>query len=383
MTEPDNAATTVKPFKDYPELVDILQSRGMTIGNRDRAIRKIAQVGYYHLSGYWHSSRKYRIEGREKERVLHYLDEFQDGTSFEAVFQFYLMDKTLRMLLSDALERIEVYLRTIIAHELGRQDPLAHFDRENFAKMAFARPAGDLGGGLSLHDAWLARHEKLIEQSREDSIRSHVEANKPIPIWVASEAWDFGLISKLYSMLNVKNQDSICARLNIVERNVVDNWLINLNGVRNRCAHHARLCNRPNPRVFKLPRRGYFNDLQLDHRANERFYGLIAVVWYLLKTIGPNSGWLMDVADVLDAMPRLPGLTSKSMGFPEGGFPRAKFPITVKPVVVSLTLEEVCASTLASFTRSQKTILSFPVDDASSNARKKFADDVLDLIADI
>lgn len=383
MTDADNAAIAVKPFKDYPELVDILASRGMTIGDRDRAIRKLAQVGYYHLSGYWHSSRRYRIEESEAGRSLHYLDEFRAGTSFEAVFQFYLMDKTLRMLLSDALERIEVYLRTIIAHELGRQDPLAHFNRTNFAKTAFSVPQGSPAGGLSLHDAWQARHEKLIEQSHEDSIRSHLQANKPMPIWVASEAWDFGLISKLYSILSVKNQDSICARLNIVERNVVDNWLINLNGVRNRCAHHARMCNRPNPRVLKLPRRGYFNDLQLDNRATERFYGLIAVVWYLLKTIGPSSDWLCKVADVLDAMPGLPGLTPKSMGFPEGAFPRDKFPITMKPVVVLPTLNDVCATTLASFKASKETIVSFPTDDATLLVRRKFSDDVLDLITDL
>lgn len=355
----------------------------MIVEDKDRAIRKIAQVGYYRLSGYWHPSRRFHIERREGKRISHRFDDFQQNTSFDAVFQFYLMDKSLRILMTDALERIEVHLRTIIAHELGRHDPLAHLDRSSVIRSALAVREGTPAGTLSLHSAWLARHEKLIAQSHEDSIRSHVEANKPIPVWVASEAWDFGAVSKLYSMLTPSHQDSICERLDIVERNVVDNWLINLNVVRNRCAHHARLCNRPNPRTLMLPRRGYFNELNLDLRAKGRFYGLIAVVWYLLKRIGPSSDWLAKVADVMDSMPRLPGLTLKSMGFPDDHFPRGRFPITSRPVLVEPTLGEVCSATMDAFAASRELILAFPDNHDSSEMRRRFADGMLDLIVDI
>lgn len=383
MTSAIATAIAVKPFKDYPELVAILESRGMRVEDRDRACRKLSQVGYYRLSGYWHSSRRFRIDEGDAGKVRHNLDEFQAGTTFESVFRFYLMDKALRLLLCDALERIEVHLRTIIAHELGRHDPLAYLKHSYFTKKAFVASEGTSDHAQTVHANWLARHAKLIEQSREESICYHLRANKPIPIWVASEAWDFGLISKLYSILSVNVQDSICGRLGIAERNVVENWLINLNGVRNRCAHHARLCNRPNPRVIMLPRRGYFNDLQLNQRALGRFYGLVAMVWYLLKMIGPSSDWLCKVADVLDAMPKLPGLTDRSMGFPEGGFPREKFPLAVKRVIPSPKLDDVCASAITSLKQSKEAILSFPKDDVTSLATQKFSDDVLDLIADM
>ena len=383
MTEAKTPAIAVKPFKDYPDLVDILESRGMIIGDRDRAIRKIAQVGYYHLSGYWHSSRSFWIERNERGKVFHHLDEFQADTSFEAVFQFYLMDKSLRVLMGDALERIEIHLRTIIAHELGRHDPLAHLDRANFVKSALVARPGDPPGTLPLYEGWLDRHDKLLAQSHEESIRSHLKAGKPIPIWVASEAWDFGTISKLYSILIPGHQDSICERLGVVERNVVDNWLINLNVVRNRCAHHARLSNRPNPRVLMLPRRGYFNELNLDLRAKERLYGLICVVWFLLKAIGPNSQWLTKVADVIDTMPRLPGLTPKSIGFPDEGFPRGKFSITSPPRAREPLLEDVCAATLEAFAVSRETILSLSNGPNSPETRKRFTDEMLEMMSDI
>ena len=49
----------VKPFFEYDELIQRLTDRGMLIKDPLRAQRKITQVGYYRLSGYWHTSRKF------------------------------------------------------------------------------------------------------------------------------------------------------------------------------------------------------------------------------------------------------------------------------------------------------------------------------------
>lgn len=374
----------MKPFKEYVELLAMLKAKGMSVQDEARALRKIEQVGYYRLSGYWHTSRRFLFEQQGTRRVQRFLDEFQRGTSFESVFRFYLLDKSIRVMLTDALERIEVHLRTIIAHELGRQDPLAHQKAASFSKGAFSHPKQDDDrGSLSLYDEWQARHQKLIEQSREQSILSHTQSGKPIPIWVASEAWDFGAISKLYSILSGKNQDAICARLGIKERNVVDNWLINLNGLRNRCAHHSRICNRTNPRTLMLPQLGYFNSLQLDEYAKGRFYGLIAVVWYLVSKIGPNSNWLAQVATALEGKPDLPGLTWKAMGFPREAFPREKFAVTAPERVLDPSLDELCAVAVASVAETRDRMAGHPADAEEQALRKTFVDEVLELISEI
>lgn len=87
-------------------------------------------IGYYRLSGYWHTSRKFkRIENK-----ISYEDKFQNNTCFENIFEFYLFDKKLRVEIFDALERIEIYFRTIIAHEIGRVDPLSYLDKNSFQK---------------------------------------------------------------------------------------------------------------------------------------------------------------------------------------------------------------------------------------------------------
>ncbi|MCA0763038.1 Abi family protein [Vibrio vulnificus] len=322
MTEP----VEVKPFFEYDELIQRLTERGMLIKDPLRAQRKLTQVGYYRLSGYWHTSRKFSYV----ENKIKHQNEFQANTYFENIFEFYLFDKRLRVEFTDALERIEIYLRTIIAHEIGRTDPLAYLDKKQFSKAAFKE-------GAKIHyESWLDRHNRLIDESKEDSIEDHRKKNKPIPLWVAAEAWDFGSLSKFYSILSGKNQDLVCNRLGLDSRKELDNWLINLNGIRNRCAHHARLCNRSNPRTLQIPRKGYFNLLDLSQNQKNKFYGMIAVIWFLLKQIGPSSTWICRIADLIDQKPEIPGFTYRSMGLPDTGFPRKLFPETIKeiPVVV-------------------------------------------------
>ena len=135
------------------------------------------------------------------------------------------------------------------------------------------------------------------------------------------------------------NQDLICNRLGLDNRKELDNWLINLNGIRNRCAHHARLCNRPNPRALSIPRKGYFNLLDLGTNQRSKFYGIVAIIWFLLKKIGPSSNWICRIADIIDQKPEIPGFNFRSMGFPDDGFPRQLFPETIQelPIVDSLS----------------------------------------------
>ncbi len=46
-------------------------------------------------------------------------------------------------------------------------------------------------------------------------------------------------------------------------------------------------------------------------------YGMITVLWFLIKNIGPGSDWLNNVAELISKKPNLPGCYLKSMGFPD------------------------------------------------------------------
>lgn len=314
----------VKPFKEYNELLEVLVERKMVINDPLRAQRKLTQVGYYRLSGYWYTARQFEQVDRHT-RV--YQNEFRSNTVFEDVFNLYLFDKHLRLEISDAIERIEIFLRTIIAHELGSIAPLAYLDKKQFSKGAF-----DLESKIPNYDDWLTRHQKLLDDSKEDCITHYRDSNQPIPIWVACEVWDFGTMSRLFSMLSGKNQDLICKRIDINSRKALENWLINLNGIRNRCAHHSRVFNKPSLRGLILPQKGYFNLLDLSRNEKDRLYGLITVMWFLLRKIGNNSRWIYRIADLIDNMPTVKGVNIHSLGISTNKFPREKFPELVEDI---------------------------------------------------
>lgn len=75
-----------KPHTSYADLVHLLRSRGMAIDDPVRAQRKLSQVGYYRLSGFWFTAREFRRDASGRPircpntaRPLR-LDEFMRGT---------------------------------------------------------------------------------------------------------------------------------------------------------------------------------------------------------------------------------------------------------------------------------------------------------------
>ena len=327
-----------KEFRDYECLVDLLIGRGMIVPDRDRAIRKLSQIGYYRLSGFWYPCRegKKGEDGRYLTDIKTQLpireDTFQPDVSFDDIVHLYLIDKKIRQLMLDAIERIEIQLRTCIAHALGYNDPLA-YEKDEYINPTQKKNWYDKNGNLrNVWIEWSMRHNDLISRSKEDSLIWHKLKNKEIPIWVAVESWDFGLTSKYYEIILGKYQEIISKKMGVIDKKCLINWLQTINTLRNRCAHHSRIWNRSWSSPLRTDRNlSYFNELKLDEKALRRTYGIICVIWYLVKTLGPSSDWLERVADVVDSKPVLSCCPFGAMGFPdETGFPREKFSLPPK-----------------------------------------------------
>ncbi len=318
-----------KPFKSYSELVELLTSRGMIVEDPARAERKLAQVGYYRLSGFWYPCRKFTADGVRT-------NEFEINTSFNNIFELYLFDKQLRLLMLDAIERIEIHIRAVIAHELGKLDPLA-YKQKTFINPKQLETFEHRGKTRNHWKEWSDAHEKTIERSQEECITWHRENHKEIPFWVVIEAWDFGTLSKYFEMIKGTHQNKICERLNVLNPKNLENWLREINTLRNRCAHHARIWNRSSPNPLKITGEQDINDLGLDENARKRIYGLIVIIWFLTKKIGPSSDWINNVANLIDEKPSLPGCSYSAMGLPdEHGFPRKFFRLSDKNIVTHL-----------------------------------------------
>ncbi|MBF0415963.1 MAG: Abi family protein [Magnetococcales bacterium] len=87
--------------------LELLASRGLDIGNRNDAREKLSAINYYRLSGYWHSFRARNSDGMVT-------DAFRTGNNLTNIITLYEFDRHLRLMVMDALERVEIAVRTQI-----------------------------------------------------------------------------------------------------------------------------------------------------------------------------------------------------------------------------------------------------------------------------
>lgn len=94
-----------KPFLSYPDLVSLLIQRNMQVADPARAERKLAQLGYYRLSGYWYPAKAFALDAQGRQLLCPISqkplrqDWFQPGTSFNDAVALYQFDKRLRLYL--------------------------------------------------------------------------------------------------------------------------------------------------------------------------------------------------------------------------------------------------------------------------------------------
>jgi len=311
-----------KPFLPVAQQVSLLCSRGMVTTDIAKAESCLARIGYYRLSAYWYPFRKSEpfsdpVTGQKKTRIL---DAFRPGTNFSDILELYVFDKKMRLLVLDALERVEIAVRTDIALLLGQHSPTAHRDPSllhgNFARRV------DPKIRLTLHRDWLTRVDHSFARSKEDFVVhfKNKYAGSDLPIWMSVELWDFGALSHFYAGLTIKDRATISQRYGVISPGVLETWLRCLNDIRNICAHHARLWNRPRPSQPKLPALGELPALDHLHKlpsgALARLYPGLAILQVLLKVINPASSWSKRLGEHVATLPRTPVVNLASAGFP-------------------------------------------------------------------
>ncbi|MEP0072405.1 MAG: Abi family protein [Marinomonas sp.] len=99
-----------KPPKTFLEQVKILKSHDLIIQDADKAKFYLSQLNYYRLAAY--------CIPFETDHDTH---QIMEGTTFNDVLNLYTFDRELRLLLMDAIERIEVSLRTQMSYQLSHR----------------------------------------------------------------------------------------------------------------------------------------------------------------------------------------------------------------------------------------------------------------------
>jgi len=296
-----------RPWKSYQEQLAILQSRGMVITDQAAALNYLERVGYYRLSAYWYPFRVFELQQDPETKTLQTVrkDEFIANTQFVDAVKLYLFDKKLRLLVLDALERIEVAIRVDVAHLLGKQNTFAYQDIKHFHPTFANRKRH----GKTHFQHWQERYASLLSRSKEDFVKHYkAQHGAHLPIWVAVEVWDFGAISQLFSIMRVPEQQSIATKYGVSDFKVFASWLRSLNYLRNLAAHHSRLWNRNVIDQPSLPKQGeidWCNEFIGKPDLIAKPFLLLAIVRHMTKVICPNTEWNQRVRQHIDAFPSI------------------------------------------------------------------------------
>lgn len=94
-----------KPALSFEQQVAKLVARGLIVADPSAAASKLACISYYRLSGYCYPFRQRDADGQV-------LDNLVEGTTWEQILALYEFDRHLRLLVLDAIERVEVAVRT-------------------------------------------------------------------------------------------------------------------------------------------------------------------------------------------------------------------------------------------------------------------------------
>jgi abortive infection bacteriophage resistance protein len=232
-----------KPYLSVAQQVELLRSRGMFISDTPRAEICLHRIGYYRLSGYAypfrHQELKKNLDGEEEERIY---ETFRSHTDFSTIMELYVFDKRLRLLFLDAIERIEVSLRVEVALILGTRGAFSHRDPDTFNRY-FSTPGLD---ATTPHAKFIQKLDEAYGRSREE-FAEHFRSkySSDLPIWMSIELWDFGTLATVLNGMKSTDLDQLSCLYDLPKRRFLPSWAQSINFVRNVCAHHGRLWNRP------------------------------------------------------------------------------------------------------------------------------------------
>jgi abortive infection bacteriophage resistance protein len=281
-----------KPALTFVDQAALLALRGLG-GAPDEIAHRLAAVSYYRLSAYWYP---FRLPD----------DSLRPGTTIEIVWRRYVFDRQLRLLVLDAIERVEIAIRTLVVNQHTLlHGPFGYLDRANLPNLT-----------PSDHGLLLRRLREEAGRSREDFV-SHFfgkyTSETDLPLWMACELMTFGGLLTLFRGLATPLKQSI-ARSYGVSDTVLDSWLLAINQIRNLCAHHARLWNRVLGVKPMIPRQRKHPQWHVPVAIpDDRIFGCLTVLRYLLRITAPSSQWQLRLQSLLSSYPEIP---IREMGFP-------------------------------------------------------------------
>lgn len=224
---------------------------------------------------------------------------FKPDSRFCDVISLYNFDRELRVIIFDAIEKIEISLRTKLIYHLSHEfGPWWFQNLEIYQNVPQAVKT-------------LATLEEEIERSKDAFIKEHKRKHKDDlrfpPSWKSLELTSLGALSRIYGNLknNITSKDIIAQEFGVVNHTFLPSWLQSIAQIRNYCAHHSRLWNKNLPATLKLlprPPHAWISDVPTE-KDFPKIYVHLCCIKYLLNVVQPQNNLTIQLAGLFDKYP--------------------------------------------------------------------------------
>ena len=212
-----------KTYKTTDELIEILESKNISINDKNIAKYYIEKYSYYSIVN------SYKWIFKEDNK-------YKENASFEEIFAMYKFDKNLKIILLKYILEVESIIKTKIANLFAENYGISNYLKiDNF--------------DLKQDKSNIEHIEKLILEinneiekgnGKHDAITHYYNKYSFAPPWVVTKILSLGTISKFYGLMKQSDRQKISKTFNINDR-LLKNILGNLTSVRNISAHDDRL----------------------------------------------------------------------------------------------------------------------------------------------
>lgn len=296
----DRTDYTKKPLT-LDEQVARLKQRGLVFDDESEAIAYLFNISYYRLRAYTYPFQENGegVEHNFTRKDIHFKD----------IIDLYCFDRRLRSLIFNAIEKIEVAVRTKIIQIYAESTDNSHwYDNENLYRFDYED---------------LMKHiEADVNRSNEDFIKHYNSKynNPPMPpSWMALEVVSFATLSRLFkSLKSDSHKKYITEQFGLKKVAILENWLHAISNLRNCCAHHSRVWNRRFMVSVILPYDTlypFMDRMTIKQIHTNKLFAVLSCVVYILDIISPGSYFKRNLKELLKSDCRL--LDLKDMGFPK------------------------------------------------------------------
>lgn len=282
--------SSVKIFKSLDEQIDILKAKGLIINDIDKAKEILFRENYFFISGYRHL---FQYQNKDNNFIA--------GTTFEELYATFVFDRNIRNIMFKYILIVENNIKSIISYQMSKKYGIKEKDYlnpKNFTQ--------DSIKVRQVYDVLNKMKRQIRVNGKQHTATSHYISNYGyIPMWILVKVLSFGIISELYGILKIEDQENI-AKLYKVDIESLGMYLSLLANFRNLCAHEDILYDHRTQR--SIPDSKYHRILDIECIDGEYKYGkndLFAVIIILKQMLTENEfkdffyqiGYEIDILD--------------------------------------------------------------------------------------